>query len=129
MPNERTVTPQSKRLGAMIRKAREKQGMSLRALADVAKVNFAHVSKVEAGYYASPKPEMLQRISRALDIPLEDLYAEAGYARTEGLPTLPVYLRSKYGLTVAEAAEVEAQFRQVAQRRSKKGGGHAKRST
>lgn len=121
-------TSQTKKLGALIRKAREEQGLSLRQLAEKLKVNFSTISYLESGQVQRPAVKMLQGLSRTLDIPLEQLYALAGYNRAEGLPELPVYLRSKYGLTAAEAAEVETQFQRVAQRRQK-GGSHAKRAT
>lgn len=123
MTNEKTITPQSRKLGATIRKARERSGLGLRGLAEMAGINFGTLSKLESGYIAAPDPKILQRIGRALEIPLEDLYALAGYARAEGLPELPVYLRSKYKLTAEQTAELQRTFERI----TKKGGRHAKR--
>lgn len=121
-------TSQTKKLGALIRKAREDKGLGIRAVADALKINFSSISYLESGQVQRPAAKTLQGLSRLLEIPLEDLYSLAGYNRAEGLPELPVYLRSKYGLTAAEAAEIEEQFRKVAERK-KKGGRHAKRSS
>lgn len=121
-------TSQTKKLGMLIRKGREEQGLTLRQLGDKLKVNFSTISYLESGQVQRPAVKMLQGLSRVLEIPLEELYALAGYNRAEGLPELPVYLRSKYGLTPAESAEIEAQFERVANRRQK-GGSHAKRTS
>jgi transcriptional regulator with XRE-family HTH domain len=123
------ATAQSKRLGDQIRKAREAKGWSVRVLGTACEINAGTVSRLESGLIGTPSPEILQRLSEVLAIPLENLYAEAGYARTEGLPALPMYLRSKYKLTPEETAELEAHFRRLVSKRTKKGGRDGKRSS
>jgi transcriptional regulator with XRE-family HTH domain len=113
-------TSQAKKLGALVRKARLNKGLSVRGLAETLGINYSTISYLESGQIERPAAKTLQRLSRALEIPLEDLYALAGYARKEGLPEFPVYLRSKYGLTAAEAAELEEHFSRL--RGRKKGG-------
>lgn len=113
-------TSQARKLGALVRKARLDKGLSVRALAETLGINYSTISYLESGQIERPAAKTLQRISRALDIPMEDLYALAGYVRKEGLPEFPVYLRSKYGLTTAEASELEKHFRRLRER--KKGG-------
>lgn len=107
----------SKQLGSLVRKARLAKGLSVRALGDAIGINYSTISYLESGQIDSPAAKTLQRLSRTLEIPLEDLYALAGYARKEGLPELSVYLRSKYGLTSVEATELQQHFEKLRKRR------------
>ncbi len=120
-------TSPAEKLGKLVRKARLSHDLTLRELASELGIDFTTISKLESGKIESPAVGTLQRMSRVLDIPLEDLYALTGNARKEGLPEFPVYLRSKYGLSAAETAELAAMFEKL---RAKKGGrGGTKRST
>lgn len=110
-PNE--VTPQSKKLGALVHAARSAKGMSVRALADRVGVNFSSISYIEAGRVHRPAVRTLQRLSRALEIPLDQLYSLAGYNRPEGLPELRDYLRLKYRLDDEGIAEIEARLKHL----------------
>jgi len=129
MPTEKIPTTNSKRLGEKIRKAREAKGVSVREFSETAGVAFSTLSRLESGLIYRPSTKILQRLSRALDIPLDELYVLAGYAHKEGLPSLPVYLRSKFGLSAAEASELEEHFRRINERRKKGGKDEKKRTT
>jgi transcriptional regulator with XRE-family HTH domain len=117
LPNPMT-TSQAQQLGRLVRKARTEKGLSLRSLAEALDLAPSTVSRLEAGQIKTPSVSIVQELSRLLDIPLEDLYGLSGYMRHEGLPELPVYLRSKYGLTKAEAAEIDKHFQRLQDRRS-----------
>lgn len=107
------VTRQSKKLGALVHNARSAKGVSLRTLADGVGVNFSLISYIEAGRVHRPEVRTLQRLSRALDIPLDQLYSLAGYNRPEGLPELRDYLKLKYRLSERAIDEIENRFEQV----------------
>lgn len=113
---------EAKKLGELIRAARLDHGLSVRMLAEEIGINFSTISYLESGQIEHPSVDILKGLSKVLSLPLEDLYALAGYARKEGLPEFKVYLRSKYGLTVTDAAELEAHFRRLRNRKAKKRG-------
>ncbi|HTZ55591.1 MAG TPA: helix-turn-helix transcriptional regulator [Candidatus Acidoferrum sp.] len=66
-----------KGLGEFIRTQRELANLSLRQLADLAKVSNPYLSQVERGLY-KPSAEVLKQIARALHLSAETFYAQAG---------------------------------------------------
>jgi transcriptional regulator with XRE-family HTH domain len=64
-------------LGGFIRMQRELARLSLRQLADGAKVSNAYLSQVERGVYR-PSAQVLKGIADALHLSVETLYARAG---------------------------------------------------
>src|SRR4051812_50032066 len=64
-------------LGALIRAQRLTAGLSLRDLAERAKVSNAYLSQVERGLH-EPSISVLGAIARALDVSLEALLTQAG---------------------------------------------------
>lgn len=71
--DERTL----KTLGEFIRSQRRLANLSLRRLADTARVSNAYLSQVERGIYR-PSADVLRGIAEALEISAESLYAKAG---------------------------------------------------
>lgn len=108
-------------LGSRIRRLRAATGLSLRALAARAEVDFSWLAKVERGEYQSPDPRCLFRLAEALDVEPANLYASAGYG--EGLPTFARYLRAKYDLPDDAVAQLEAHFELVNERYQRQEGG------
>ena len=98
-------------LSLQLRTERERAGMTVRQLAEAAGLVPSTVSRLESGLIASPKPDHLQRLARALEVDVEELYAAAGYVVGEGLPELRPYLRAKYGLSDAATNQVEGYVR------------------
>ena len=80
----------------------------MRQLADAAGLVASTVSRLETGFIATPKPDHLQKVARALGIDVEELYAAAGYLTEGALPELKPYLRAKYGLTDELAGRMES---------------------
>jgi transcriptional regulator with XRE-family HTH domain len=66
-----------KSLGEFIRTQRELANLSLRQLADLAKVSNPYLSQVERGLY-KPSAEVLKQIAKALHLSAETFYAQAG---------------------------------------------------
>jgi transcriptional regulator with XRE-family HTH domain len=64
-------------LGALIRARRGASGLSLRDLAEKAKVSNAYLSQIERGLH-EPSLSVLGAIAAALDVPLATLLARAG---------------------------------------------------
>lgn len=66
-----------KGLGEFIKAQRELANLSLRQLADLAKVSNPYLSQVERGLY-KPSAEVLKSIANALHMSAETMYAQAG---------------------------------------------------
>ena len=74
--------PQLKSLGDFIRTQRRITHLSLRQLANLAKISNPYLSQVERGMY-QPSAEVLKGIAQALGISPEKLFAEAGWLEDE----------------------------------------------
>ncbi len=77
----RTITPAMGELGKLIRDARAKKRLSLRAAGAAAGVSFVTIRDIERGHVNRPSQDTLDGISKALDLPLADL-ALAAYGAT-----------------------------------------------
>ena len=64
-------------LGEFIRIQRELAQLSLRQLADLAKVSNAYLSQIERGLY-TPSAQVLKNIADALKLSVETFYTRAG---------------------------------------------------
>jgi len=125
-PQETTrMSPHStSKLGATIRRYREKASLSQRALARQAGLSHTTVIRIEGGEFGRPDPEKLARLADALEIDAEELYALAPYP---DLPEMAPYLRTKYGMSDEAVAEAEAFFAEL-ERRDKREGRRGKRA-
>lgn len=93
--------PPSKRaaqLGRLVKKHRQAKGLSLRAAAEQIGYDHSYLGRIEAGDYESPAPKLLKKLASVLGIPIEDLYALAGYQVEDRLPDFAPYLRAKFDL-------------------------------
>jgi transcriptional regulator with XRE-family HTH domain len=66
-----------KALGEFIRTQRKLGQLSLRQFANLARISNPYLSQLERGLHR-PSAEVLGSIARALDIPIEQIYAQAG---------------------------------------------------
>jgi len=64
-------------VGEFIKAQRELANLSLRQLAEIAKISNPYLSQVERGMY-KPSAEVLKSIASALKISAETMYAQAG---------------------------------------------------
>jgi transcriptional regulator with XRE-family HTH domain len=71
------------KLGNELRKARERKGVSLEAVAGPAKISAAYLHKLERGVVQSPSPRVLARIAVVLEISYMHLLELAGYLDEE----------------------------------------------
>src|SRR6266567_886816 len=106
----------SERLGAHVAKLRRERNVSIRRLAGLAKVDATWLSRLERGLYDSPDARTLYRLARALDVDVNELYLEAGFADGQGLPGFTPYLRAKYDLPEDAIAQLEAHFELINQK-------------
>jgi transcriptional regulator with XRE-family HTH domain len=82
-------------LAKLVKSRREKLGLSSRALGRLAGIDDSNIVRLEKGNQ-TPTPENLAKLSRALELPLADLYHLAGYEVPGELPSPPIYFRTKY---------------------------------
>jgi transcriptional regulator with XRE-family HTH domain len=87
---------QAKSLGQLLRQRRQEMGLSKRQLAGLAQVRDSTVVRLEQGRFASPSPAKLARLAAALNLPLADVFAGAGYLVPDELPSFEAYLRARY---------------------------------
>jgi transcriptional regulator with XRE-family HTH domain len=107
----------SSALGPLIRQGRTAKHLSIRSLAALTDIPRSTLFDLELGQVATPHPIALQALARALDLPLTDVYAAAGYTEPEGLPSFTPYLRSKYADLPADArAELATSFERIAKK-------------
>lgn len=103
MAKKRNQEPQT--VGDYIRRARNAQNMSGRALANKAGIAAPSLLAIERGEAKQPKPAVLTSIAEVLGLDLATVFALAGYATSKGLPTLTPYLRKKYPDLPPEAVQ------------------------
>lgn len=82
---------------------RTESGLSVAEVARRAKLPKSVVWKIEQGEIAAPQPESLIAIGGVLGIPSIDLFTIVGWLRGDELPTLDVYLHTKYPELPGEA--------------------------
>lgn len=86
----------ARQLGEYIRQLRIGHTASIRGLADRAGIDSSGLTRLESGHVRNPRPGTLSALARALDVPLADLFARAGYTTPHELPSVEPYLRTKY---------------------------------
>jgi transcriptional regulator with XRE-family HTH domain len=97
-------------LGDFVKSRRQTLGMSYSVAGDRSDLHPSYWNKLERGFYQKPDPRLLRNIADALQVPVEDLYALAGYEVPKQLPSLRPYLRAKYNLPSTAIAELERYF-------------------
>jgi transcriptional regulator with XRE-family HTH domain len=97
-------------LGDFVRARRESRGLDYYKAEQASGLDHTFWRKLEAGQYESPSPKSLQAIAKALRVPLEDLYALAGYDVGVRLPSFKPYLRARYHLPHRAVVELERYF-------------------
>jgi transcriptional regulator with XRE-family HTH domain len=110
---DKSVTRDLRQLGGLLKRERERAGLTVRQLADAAGLVPSTISRLETGFIATPKPDHLQKLAQALGIDVEELYAAAGYLTPGALPELRPYLRAKYGLSDEQASQIEGYLQAV----------------
>jgi transcriptional regulator with XRE-family HTH domain len=120
---------QLKALGTLIARERGKRKLTQRDLAREAGMSHPTIFNLERGNFNRPDPEKLQRIARALDLDVEDLFALAGYTPSDGLPNFGPYLRTKLGkeLSASDRKKLERYYEQLRDERGKGGRGGSAR--
>ena len=104
---------QARRLGELLRRGRNKKGLSLYALADLSGMDFSWLARLERGQYASPNPVQLARLAELLDIDPARIDALSANHLADSLPSVRTYFRSKTKATPEQLDAIEAVLREI----------------
>jgi len=85
------------RFGEYIKGLREERKLSIRGLASKSGIDSGGLTRLEHGKRRTPRPDKLKALATALEIPLADMFAMAGYTVPYDLPSMTPYLRARYG--------------------------------
>jgi len=87
---------EAQRFGALIRRRRQDLGLSTHDLGRLIGTGNSTIMRIEQGAFAAPRPDKLAHIAQALRLSLADVYAHAGYAVPDELPSFHAYLPARY---------------------------------
>jgi transcriptional regulator with XRE-family HTH domain len=82
--------------GVYLRDLRAQRKQSVRGLAAAAGIDSGTVTRLEHGDIHAPSPDTLKQLAGALDVPLADLFAMAGYVTPQELPSITPYIHARY---------------------------------
>ena len=108
-----STEPAAMTLGAVIRQARERFGLSLRHVEAITGVSRPTLNRLEHDQIDHPTPDLLHRLAEALELDSDDLFAHVGYRSGEMLPSIAPYLRKRYHLPPQVVAEASAALREI----------------
>ena len=91
------------KVGELIKKGREEKNLSMRQLAELAKVSHSDISRIESGEREVPNPKILRKISNIIDVNYSDLMYSIGL----GLEVTPLnyFIKNHYSNLNAEELE------------------------
>lgn len=82
--------------GDYLRHLRQQRKLGNRQLERLSGIDSGALTRLERGDRA-PGPQTLQALATALEVPLADLFARAGFATPYDLPTVDSYFHARYG--------------------------------
>ena len=108
---DRPNANQEESFGQYLKRVREAAGLSVPELAQRSGVSVSHLSRVESGWRATPKPDIIERLAFALRRPAEEVFQKAGHAALASAlkgqdATARIFLRAATDLTPAQAEEI-----------------------
>ncbi len=111
----------TKELGDALKNLREAAALNLYQLHKRTGIARSHLYRLEAGEISEPRADMLNLLAREFGIEPEQLY-ELAWQTTgtgPGMPSLPTYFRSKYGLDEDQIKAVERTLKRVTKKPDK----------
>ncbi len=100
-------------LAELLTRLRTAAGMSMYELAKRTGINRSTLMRIEDGTTTSPDAATLNTLARALEVEPELFYDAVWQDANTPLPSPALYFRSKYRLTDAQVAELEASVNRV----------------
>lgn len=89
-----------KQFGEFLSQKRKERSLTTSELAELSGLSQSYISNVENGRRTKPKPETIEKLAKALDIPNRDLMMVAGYGYIDDIFEDIDNLKAKIELTV-----------------------------
>lgn len=114
---------EAKEFGIYIRKLRKERSLTIRQVEKYSGVSNSYLSQIENGMRGIPKPNILEKISKALKVPYEELMEKAGYLKDDSeRQSVPDYINSytldqiikKYNVDLSDPSK-RKQFEKIIQ--------------
>lgn len=98
-------------IGRALSQARNRKGLSLRAVEAATGISNAYLSQLESGKVREPSPNMLFKLAELLEIPYETLLSLAGYPLpTKARTTVAPGLAARLGPVSSDEEEALAEY-------------------
>jgi transcriptional regulator with XRE-family HTH domain len=105
---------QARELGGLVKQARRKRKLSLRALDELMTgVSYGWLGRLERGQMIAPAPSKLTKVAEVLGIAPERIDQITRGRLSRDLPPIRTYFRAKYQLTPHEITQIEEVFDQI----------------
>lgn len=101
---------QTETLGELVARHRRSQNRSARSVAREADIDIATMTRLEKGTYTSPSPITLKGLSRALGIPILELFHAAGYITPYDLMKMIDYVAGQPAMQPVSVDDVRSQY-------------------
>jgi transcriptional regulator with XRE-family HTH domain len=85
----------AREFGEYLQSLRRQRKLGIRELARKAAIDSGGITRIEKGQ-ARPRPDTLKCLAIALEVPVSDMFAMAGYVTPSDLPSISTYLRVCY---------------------------------
>jgi transcriptional regulator with XRE-family HTH domain len=102
--------PSGKVLGDVVARHRKAQNRSARDVAREAGIDVATMTRLEKGLYRQPDPLTLKGVSRALSIPILELFQAAGYVTPHDIVDMTNYAFARGVLLDGEAENLRNEY-------------------
>lgn len=79
-------------LASFVKSKREERDMSVRGLAEKAKISHTEIKRIEDGARKQPSPKILKAIAAAMNVPYNDIMVAAGYLNVAESNDLPIMM-------------------------------------
>jgi transcriptional regulator with XRE-family HTH domain len=107
---------QAKQLGALLRRARQRRGLSRLALSALTGFGDSWLLRLEQGHYTNPDPVHLARLAEVLSVDPVTIDRVSRDHLADSLPSTRTYLRSKHKLSPEATDEMEAALADIVAR-------------
>jgi transcriptional regulator with XRE-family HTH domain len=112
------------KIGRFLKDARERKGLSLRAVQEATGVSNPYLSQIESGKVQHPSPSVLNKLATLYGISYASLMKAAGYPVPESsVPSEHSRVFARLGSITEDEEEELAQYLEFVRQRRERGGG------
>lgn len=114
---------QNQTLGQFLKDAREKQGLSLRAVEKVTGISNSYLSQLEGDKIKQPSPTLLHKLCELYEVPYSTVMELAGYptTNTDSPPSGARRIAARLSQITSEEEEALVEYLEFLRSRRKKG--------